>query len=42
MKHQKKLNLLNEADNSKFVTRRWNIVNHNSKSNYGVGNTSSI
>ena len=27
MKHQKMLNLLNEANNSKFVTRKWNIVN---------------
>ena len=26
MKHQKILNLLNEANDSKFVTRKWNIV----------------
>ena len=32
------LNLLNEANNSKFVTRKWNIVNDNSNSNYGAGN----
>ena len=29
MKHRKILNLLNEANNSKFVTRKWNIVNDN-------------
>ena len=38
MEHQKVLNLLNEASNSKYVTRKWNIVNDNSKSNYDVGN----
>ena len=27
MEHQKILNLLNEANDSKFVTRKWNIVN---------------
>ena len=27
MEHQKILNLLNEANNSNFVTREWNIVN---------------
>ena len=27
MEQQKILNLLNEANNSKFVTRKWNIVN---------------
>ena len=27
MEHQKILNLLNEANNFKFVTREWNIVN---------------
>ena len=37
MEHQKILNLLNEANDSKFVTRKWNIVNDNSKTNYGVG-----
>ena len=30
MEHQKILNLLNEANDSKFVTRKWNIVNENS------------
>ena len=38
MKLQKILNLLNEANNSKFVTRKWNIVNDNSKSNYAAAN----
>ena len=27
MKHQKILNLLNKPNDSKFVTRKWNIVN---------------
>ena len=38
MEHQKILNLLNEASDSKFVTRKWNIVNDNAYANYGVGN----
>ena len=38
MEYQKILNLLNEASNSKFVTRKWNTVNDNSKANYDVGN----
>ena len=38
MEHQKILNLLNETNDSKFVTRKWNIVNDNSKSNYDVIN----
>ena len=29
---------MNEANDSKFVTRKWNIVNDNSKANYNVGN----
>ena len=29
MEHQKLLNLLNEPNNSKFVTRKWNIVKIN-------------
>ena len=37
MKHQKISYLLNEANNSKFLIRRWNIANDNSKTNYGVG-----
>ena len=36
--HQKILNLLNEANDSKFVTRKWNNVNDNSKSNYDATN----
>ena len=35
MKHQKLLNL---ANNSKFVTRKWNIVNDSLKANYDAGN----
>ena len=47
MENQKILNLLNEANDSKFVTRKLNIVNDNSKANYNVGsviiyNTSSM
>ena len=39
MKHQKMLNiLLNEANDSEFVTRKWNIVNDNSKTNYDAAN----
>ena len=38
MEHQKILNLLNEASNSKFVTRKWNIVHDNSKTNYNATN----
>ena len=29
MEHQKILNLLNEANDSKFITRKWNIANGN-------------
>ena len=38
MEQQKTLNLLNEANDSKFVTRKWNIVNDQSYANYEVGN----
>ena len=38
MKHQKILNLLNKAYDSKFVTRKWNIANDNSKANYDATN----
>ena len=31
MEHQKILNLLNEARDSKFVTGKWNIVNGQNK-----------
>ena len=34
MEHQKILHLLNEANDSKFVTRKWNIVNDQSNTNY--------
>ena len=37
MEHQKILNLLNGSNNSKFVTRKWNIVNDQSNVNYDVG-----
>ena len=37
MEHQKISNLLNEANNSKFVKRKWNIVNDNSRTNYDAG-----
>ena len=36
--HQKILNLLNETSDSKFVTRKWNIVNDQSNANDDVGN----
>ena len=35
MQYQK---LLNERNNSKFVTRKWNMVNDNSIANYQEGN----
>ena len=38
MEHQKILNLLNEARDSKFVARKWNIVNDQSNVNYHEGN----
>ena len=38
MEHQKILNLLNEANGCKFVTRKWNIANDNSKTNYNAAN----
>ena len=38
MKHQKILDLLNQANDSKFVTRKWNIGNDNSKLNYDAIN----
>ena len=38
MKHQKILNVLNEANDSKFVTRKWNTVNDESNTNYDVRN----
>ena len=38
MEHQKTLNLLNEANDSKFLTRKWNIFNDQSNANFDVGN----
>ena len=38
MEHQKILNLLNEANDSKFVTTKWNIVNDNLNTNYDAAN----
>ena len=38
MEHQKILNLLDEANDSKFITRKLNIVNDNSRDNYDTGN----
>ena len=38
MEHQKILNLLAEANDSKFITRKLNIVNGNSRDNYNAGN----
>ena len=37
MEHEKILNFLNEENDSKFLTRKWNIVNDLSNANYGVG-----
>ena len=37
MEDKKMLNLLNEENDSKFVTK-WNIVNDNSKSSYAAPN----
>ena len=38
MEHQKILVLLNEANDSKFVRRKWNIANDQSNTSYDVGN----
>ena len=32
------MNLLNEASGSRFVTRKWNIINDQSNTNFDVGN----
>ena len=34
MQYQKILNLLNDANDSKFVTRKWKIVHDNAKTHY--------
>ena len=38
MEHQNILNLLNEASDCKFATRKWNIVIDQSNANYNEGN----
>ena len=38
METQKIINLLNEASDSKFVTRKWNIVSDQSNANYDFRN----
>ena len=38
MEHQEILNLLNEAIDSKFVTKKWNFVKDQSGANYDIGN----
>ena len=38
MEHQKILNLLNDANDSKFATRKCNIAYDNSNSNYAAAN----
>ena len=38
MESQKIMNLLNDARDSKFMGRKWNIANNKSKANYDVGN----
>ena len=38
MEHPKISNLLNDANDSKFVARKWNIVNDNSNSIYAAAN----
>ena len=38
MEHEKILNLLNEASDSKFVTRNRNIGSNQPNANYSLGN----
>ena len=38
MEHQKTLNLLTETNDSKFVTRKWNIASDQSSANYDARN----
>ena len=38
MKHQEILNLLNQASDSKFITRKWNIASDQWIADYDVGN----
>ena len=37
MEHQEILNLFNEANDSKFVKRKWNIAQDQSSENYDLG-----
>ena len=38
MEHQRMLNSLNKAGGSRLMTRKWNIVNDQSNTNYELGN----
>ena len=38
MEYQNILNLFNLASDTKFLTRKWNIVNDQSNANYNVEN----
>ena len=38
MERQKILNLLNDASNFRFVTRKWKIINDQSDANYAAQN----
>ena len=38
MEHQNMMNFLNEASNSKFVTRNYNIFNDQSNAYYNIAN----
>ena len=38
MEYQTILNSLNDANDSKLVKRKWNIVSDNSNSNYAAAN----
>ena len=42
MENQKTLNFLNETSDSKFTTRKWNMVNDQSNANYDIRNESFI
>ena len=37
MEHQKILNLLNEPNHSKFLMRKWNMVNNQTNASYDIG-----
>ena len=38
MEHQKTLNLLDEASDFKFATKKWNLAYDQSNANYDAGN----